>query len=92
MYQRFLNIKDNKMKITLSLLSIGLLVLTGCSSISKDALANNENMVCENIAVTGSNIKKRTCMSKELAEEQRRKNQEAMREINKRGNIYQDNN
>ncbi|GAA60304.1 hypothetical protein P20652_2170 [Pseudoalteromonas sp. BSi20652] len=49
-------------------------------------------MVCEKIAVTGSNIKKRTCMSKELAEERRKKNQEAMREINKRGNIYQDRN
>jgi len=69
-----------------------LLFLSGCSSLSEDSLSSNENMVCENRAATGSNIKKRVCMSRELAEEQRKKNQEAMREINKRGNIYQDRN
>jgi len=72
--------------------TVGLLLLSGCSSLSDDSLSSNENMVCEKKAVTGSNIKKRTCMSKELAEEIRKKNQEAMREINKRGNIYQDRN
>ncbi|ATG78100.1 hypothetical protein P4S65_16175 [Pseudoalteromonas sp. B131b] len=77
------------MKKLLGILSINLLLLSGCTALTKDDNSNS-NLVCEKIAVTGSNIKKRTCMSKELAEEQRKKNQDAMREINKRGNIYQD--
>lgn len=80
------------MKKLIVIIISSLLFLSGCSSLSEDSLSSNENMVCEKIAVTGSNIKKRTCMSKELAEERRKKNQEAMREINKRGDIYQDRN
>lgn len=86
-----LYIKENGMKKTSGLIVIGLLFLFGCSSTKDESLAKNEDLVCEYKAKTGSNIKKRTCMSKELAEEIRRKNQEVMRELDKRGNIYQDN-
>lgn len=42
-------------------------------------MANDKNMVCEYRATTGSHRKKRSCMSKELADEVRRRNQEALR-------------
>lgn len=42
-------------------------------------MANDKNMVCEYRPMTGSHRKKRTCMSKELADEVRRRNQEALR-------------
>ncbi len=42
-------------------------------------MAKDKNMVCEYRATTGSHRKKRTCMAKELSEEIRRINQEALR-------------
>tara|TARA_R110001583_G_scaffold2296_9_gene16964 strand:- start:16599 stop:16880 length:282 start_codon:yes stop_codon:yes gene_type:complete len=42
-------------------------------------MAKDKNMVCEYRPTTGSHRKKQTCMSKELADEIRRKNQEALR-------------
>lgn len=42
-------------------------------------MAKDKNMVCEFRPTTGSHRKKRTCMSKELADEVRRRNQEALR-------------
>jgi hypothetical protein len=42
-------------------------------------MVNDKNMVCEYRATTGSHRKKHTCMSKELADEVRRRNQEALR-------------
>ena len=42
-------------------------------------MANDKNMVCEYRPQTGSHRKKRTCMSKELADEVKRRNQEALR-------------
>jgi hypothetical protein len=48
-------------------------------------MAKDKNMVCEYRATTGTHRKKRTCMSKELADEVRRKNQEALRSQENKG-------
>jgi hypothetical protein len=48
-------------------------------------MAKNKDMVCEHRATTGSHRKKRTCMKKALAEEIRRKNQEALRSQENKG-------
>tara|TARA_R110000744_G_scaffold29968_1_gene71190 strand:- start:5031 stop:5315 length:285 start_codon:yes stop_codon:yes gene_type:complete len=44
-----------------------------------DKMAKDKDMVCEYRPTTGSHRKKRTCMKKELADEVRRRNQEALR-------------
>ena len=74
-----------------SLISISIL-LAACSSSQpgyadksqKNAdkyakMAKDKNMVCEYTATTGSHRKKRTCMTKEISDEVRRRNQEALR-------------
>lgn len=48
-------------------------------------LKNDKNMVCEYTATTGSHRKKRTCMSRELSDEVRRRNQEALRSQESKG-------
>lgn len=48
-------------------------------------MVKDKKMVCEYRATTGSHRKKRTCMSKALAEEVRRKNQEALRSQENKG-------
>lgn len=48
-------------------------------------MAKNKDMVCEYKATTGSHRKKRTCMTKALADEVRRKNQEALRSQENKG-------
>ena len=48
-------------------------------------MAKDKNMVCEYRPTTGSHRKKRTCMSKALADEVRRRNQEALRSQEHKG-------
>jgi hypothetical protein len=48
-------------------------------------MKKNKDMACEYRASTGSHLKKRTCMSKELADEIRRRNQEALRSQESKG-------
>lgn len=48
-------------------------------------ISKDKNMVCGYRATTGSHRKKRTCMSKQLADEVRRKNQEALRSQESKG-------
>ena len=48
-------------------------------------LDESKNMVCEYKAETGSHRKKRTCMSKELADEIRERNQAALRSQENKG-------
>ncbi len=48
-------------------------------------LDENKNMVCEYKAETGSHRKKRTCMSKELADEIRKRNQAVLRRQEHKG-------
>lgn len=81
-----------------NLLIAMLTMISACSSItpeySEKSKANDDkyakmnkdkNMVCEHKATTGSHLKKRTCMSKELADEVRRRNQEALRSQENKG-------
>lgn len=71
------------------------LLLSACSSQKDNSqyeqLAKNKEMVCENRAQTGSNIKKKKCMSKDLAEAVHQKNQEALRRLDKKGQTWTDN-
>jgi|TARA_B110000908_G_scaffold124746_1_gene146265 hypothetical protein len=50
-----------------------------------EQMAKDKNMVCEFRPTTGSHRKKRTCMSKELSDEVRRRNQEALRSQQNKG-------
>ncbi|WP_139326801.1 hypothetical protein [Shewanella sp. UCD-KL21] len=63
------------------------ILLSGCASTTdqKTASNNNEDLVCEYIAKTGSNIKRRTCMTRELADELRKENEADMREAWRKG-------
>jgi hypothetical protein len=65
-----------------------MLFLSACvSSGSKNtvSLEHDDNLVCEYIAKTGSNLKKRTCMSRTLAEELERENKQDLRDAWRRG-------
>ena len=48
-------------------------------------MAKDKNMVCEFRPTTGSHRNKITCMSKELSDEVRRRNQEALRSQQNKG-------
>ena len=74
------------------------LLITACSSskpeYAKKSAANDKkyaemqkdkNMVCEYVATTGSHRKKRVCMSKPLGDEIRRRNQDALRSQEHKG-------
>ena len=65
------------------MLSASLILLCACagpkSNEQYEKLSKDKSMVCEHTASTGSHLKKRKCMSKDLADELRRQNQEAMR-------------
>jgi hypothetical protein len=50
-----------------------------------EEMAKDKNMVCEYRATTGSHRKKRTCMTKELSDEVRKRNQEALRSQEHKG-------
>lgn len=73
-------------------------LLTACHSTS-DTAANkttvaktsSKNMTCEHTASTGSHLKKKRCMSKELAEAVREVNKENMRSLKKAQSIGQKN-
>ncbi|WP_371377292.1 hypothetical protein [Thalassotalea aquiviva] len=65
-------------------------IITGCAPSQSEhekynGIAKNEDMVCEHIASTGSHMKKKRCMTKELAAEVREKNQQAMKEASRKG-------
>ena len=74
---------------------ISIFLLSACSSSGGsekyNGLAKNENMVCEHTAQTGSHMKKKKCMSKELSEAVRQKNQEALRRLDKKGQTFTNN-
>lgn len=60
--------------------------LFACSSTSGEKTAySNEDMVCEYVAKTGSNLKRRTCMTRELSEELRKESEHDLREAWSRG-------
>ena len=50
-----------------------------------EKMSKNKNMVCEYRPTTGSHRKKRSCMTKELADEVKRRNQEALRSQEHKG-------
>lgn len=88
---------EKNMLKTISVVSLAIL-LTACSSSqpgyadkSKEnddkyaEIAKDKNMVCEYRPTTGSHRKKRTCMTKQLADEVRRRNQEALRSQESKG-------
>ncbi|BBN80152.1 hypothetical protein PA25_01370 [Pseudoalteromonas sp. A25] len=60
--------------------------IAGCSSTQDTqsgsaASWKDPDMVCESIAQTGSNLRKKRCMSKELADEIRANTKEGMRKL-----------
>ncbi len=70
---------------------ISLLVLAGCHSThgsgngttSTVAKTNTKDQVCEQSATTGSNLKKRRCMSRAVSDAVREQNQQDMRSLNR---------
>ena len=68
---------------------LSLLLNVGCSSNGADndgkTAANGEELVCEYRAKTGSHMKKKTCMTKSLAQELERQNREDLRDAMRRG-------
>ena len=69
-------------------------LLAGCNSTSDDtdttakvASSKKTNLVCDNRPRTGSNVRRKKCITKELADELRRESQEAMRRTEKIGRI-----
>ena len=69
--------------------ALSLLTIVGCHSThNKDnsevvAQTSNKEQVCEQSATTGSNLKKRRCMSRKLADQIQRVNQENMKTLNR---------
>lgn len=89
------NLRSTTMLKNITIVSL-IAVLSACSSSQagyseKSAendkkyakLAKDKNMVCEFKTQVGSHRKKRTCMTRELAEEVRKRNQEALRTAEK---------
>ncbi|NOU52921.1 hypothetical protein HG263_20685 [Pseudoalteromonas sp. JBTF-M23] len=79
-----------KLKLGLSVALAGsILLLSGCNSTSEssdDRVAKVDNdLVCESRPTTGSNLRKRRCMSRQLAEQVQRENKDAMRQVEKKG-------
>ncbi|UAA37774.1 hypothetical protein KIH87_13815 [Paraneptunicella aestuarii] len=79
------------MKYVISGAFLAGLMLSGCASTddSKTAATDssnqkNDNMVCEYIRVTGSNLKKKICMTREERERQREAARNEMEELGKR--------
>ena len=70
-------------------LFITTIMLGGCAAAPKDTeyreLAKSKDLACEHSAKTGSHLKKKKCMSKELADEIRRRNQQALRSQESKG-------
>jgi hypothetical protein len=63
------------------------LLLIGCASTETEqqSASNDEELVCEYIAKTGSNIKRKTCMTKSLARELYRENKQDLRDAMRKG-------
>ena len=72
---------------TLYLIFLTLFLSACASSGTKDttSLESDDDLVCEYIAKTGSNLKKKTCMSRALAEEIDRKNRNDLKDAWRRG-------
>ncbi len=71
--------------VTCSLLT--LLSLTGCASSESNNLAANEsdeNLVCEYVRVTGSNLKKKICMTPRQRELERERALKDMNDVQRR--------
>jgi len=72
---------------------VSAITLIGCHSTDEQGTStqtvqtNKQEMVCEQRATTGSNLKKKRCMSKKLAEEVRKVNQENMRTLKRNQQI-----
>ncbi|NMH64420.1 hypothetical protein [Shewanella salipaludis] len=63
-------------------------LIVGCSSksaVDTAAMEKEHDLVCEYVAKTGSNMKRRTCMTRVLAEELRKESKEDLREAWQRG-------
>ncbi|MEC4726015.1 hypothetical protein HWQ46_10695 [Shewanella sp. D64] len=62
-------------------------LLAGCASTEteKQSASNNEELVCEYRAKTGSNLKKKTCMTKTLAKELYEQNKQDLRDAMRKG-------
>jgi hypothetical protein len=63
------------------------IMLSACASTeSDDNLASNDrDMVCEYVAKTGSNLKRKTCMTRELSEQLRKENDADLKEAWRKG-------
>ncbi len=74
------------MKLLIVLITI---LLSGCvaptTGSAWDELAARSDMVCEYKAKTGSKMKKRVCMSKDLSDQIMRENQAALKSLEHKG-------
>ncbi|CAH9064487.1 hypothetical protein PSECIP111951_03364 [Pseudoalteromonas holothuriae] len=74
-----------------AVVAAGVLLLSGCNSTSEGssdtrvAKADNADLVCESRPTTGSNLRKKRCMSRALAKEVRKETREAMRRVEVKG-------
>ncbi|BBN80153.1 hypothetical protein PA25_01380 [Pseudoalteromonas sp. A25] len=79
-----------KLKLHFSAVVAGsILLLSGCNSTSEssgDRVAKVDNdLVCESRPTTGSNLRKRRCMSRELADEMQKETKASMRKVEVKG-------
>jgi hypothetical protein len=64
-------------------LVLSVLWLSACASPASNetaALESKQDLVCENLAPTGSNMKKKTCMTRASSEATYRNNKDSIRE------------
>jgi hypothetical protein len=73
----------NKLLILASALFVTACTSSGAQNTLADA--DDQNLVCEYIAKTGSNMKKKTCMTRALAEELERETREDLNEAYRSG-------
>ena len=62
-------------------------LLSGCAAQNSGTTAanNDEDLVCEYVAKTGSNLKRKTCMTRQLSEELQKENENDLREAWRKG-------
>lgn len=64
-----------------------LVFISGCAAqkTAENVSYDDQDLVCEYVAKTGSNLKRRTCMTRQLSEELRKENEDELREAWRRG-------
>ncbi|KPZ71785.1 MULTISPECIES: hypothetical protein [unclassified Shewanella] len=64
-----------------------LILLSGCAAQNTDDTVsyNDEDLICEYVAKTGSNLKRKTCMTRELSDELRKESEQDLREAWRKG-------